>query len=68
MHLGFKPKDMEMKTYLIQFESNVDPPKLQKNKLTSLWKNHFSLCVGVPPMFNNQTSKHPALHTAHESH
>jgi hypothetical protein len=29
MHSIFKPKEMEMKTYMIQFESNVDPPKLK---------------------------------------
>jgi hypothetical protein len=29
MHSIFKPKEMEMKTYVIQFESNVNPPKLK---------------------------------------
>jgi len=28
--LGFKPKEMEMKTYLIQLESNVGLPKLKQ--------------------------------------
>jgi hypothetical protein len=30
MHLGFKPKEMEMKTYLIQLKSNVGPLKLKQ--------------------------------------
>jgi hypothetical protein len=29
MHSTFKPKEMKMKTYFVELESNVDPPKLK---------------------------------------